>query len=181
LRVVDDELRQADSILSDSNKPRLAARGVSRIESPRTLVEVIPTEGWLPVNAQIKVSDVATLARNIGGEQLYGDDRTIPLREMIQNATDAVRARRLLQNLPETWGDIYIRLGADTDGYWIEVQDSGVGMSTAVLTGPLLDFGTSYWGSELMLREYPGLLSKGFQSIGRLALVSSPSLCGAIS
>lgn len=170
LRMVDDELRQVDSILSDSNKPRLAARGVSRIESPSALVDVIPTQGWLPVNAQVKVTDVAALARNIGGEQLYGDDRTIPLREMIQNACDAVRARRVLQNLPENWGDVCVRLGSDTDGSWIEVEDNGVGMSTAVLTGPLLDFGTSYWGSELMLREYPGLLSKGFQATGRFGI-----------
>lgn len=170
LRMVDDELRQVDSILSDSNKPRLAARGVSRIESPTALVEVIPTKGWLPVNAHVKVTDVATLARNIGGEQLYGDDRTIPLREMIQNACDAVRARRVLQSLPENWGDVCVRLGSDTDGSWIEVEDCGVGMSTAVLTGPLLDFGTSYWGSELMLREYPGLISKGFQATGRFGI-----------
>jgi hypothetical protein len=140
------------------------------VESPQYLVDVIPTDQWLPVDARIKVTDVATLARNIGGEQLYGNDKTIPLRELIQNASDAIRARRLLQNHSDDWGKICIRLGSDTHGSWIEVEDTGIGMSTEVLTGPLLDFGISYWSSELMISEYPGLLSKGFQSTGRFGI-----------
>ncbi len=43
-------------------------------------------------------------------------------------------------------------------------------MSREVLCGPFLDFGTSYWGSELMIREQPGLMSRGFASTGQYGI-----------
>ncbi len=43
-------------------------------------------------------------------------------------------------------------------------------MSLPVLKGPLLDFGTSYWGSDLMISELPGLLAKGFESTGQYGI-----------
>jgi hypothetical protein len=113
---------------------------------------------------------VPALVARLGGKQLYGEDPTVPLRELIQNASDAVRARRLLEERPNDWGDIVVRLGEDASGHWFEVEDSGVGMSAQVLTGPLLDFGTTYWGSSLMRYESPGLLAKGFNPTGRYGI-----------
>jgi hypothetical protein len=43
-------------------------------------------------------------------------------------------------------------------------------MSTEVLTGPFLDFGNSFWGSDMQIKEYPGLLSKGFSSTGKYGI-----------
>ena len=43
-------------------------------------------------------------------------------------------------------------------------------MSDALLSGPFLDFGSSYWNSELVTSEHPGLLSKGFEPIGRFGI-----------
>lgn len=34
-------------------------------------------------------------------------------------------------------------MGEDEYGHWLEAEDTGVGMSKALLTGPLLDFGQS--------------------------------------
>ncbi len=99
LNLVDNELRQVDSLLADLNRePRLAVRGVAKIESPERLAEVIQTEGWLPVDTKVTVSNVAALASHIGGEQLYGNNLLVPLRELIQNASDAIRARRIIEN-----------------------------------------------------------------------------------
>ncbi len=68
------------------------------------------------------------------------------------------------------WGDITVRSGKDSEGYWIEIEDNGIGMSSEILKGPFLDFGNSSWGSRLMREEHPGLLAKGFQSIGRYGI-----------
>jgi hypothetical protein len=170
LQMVDRELHAVDALLSDLKKPRFRARGVERVEDPQRLAELIHTDGWLPIDARVKVSDVASLAARIGGRQLYGDDLTIPLRELIQNASDAIRARRLVDERSDDWGHIRVRTGRDEKGYWVEVEDNGLGMSMHVLTGPLLDFGVSYWGSELMQQEHPGLSRKGFEPTGQYGI-----------
>ena len=170
LRMVDRELHQVDSLLADLLRSRLLARGVAGVDNPSRLRKYIEVAGWSPVDARIHVSNVAELARKLGGEQLYGNDPIVPLRELIQNAADAVRARRLLENLPANWGRVTVRLGKDIQGWWLEVEDTGIGMSEAVLTGPLLDFGTTYWGSRLMREEHEGLWSKGFEPTGRFGI-----------
>jgi hypothetical protein len=172
LQMVDRELRQVDALLAD-NPPccdRFEARSVMKVEKPESLADLIKTEDWLPVDAKIRVSDVASLAMNIGGRQLYGDDRTVPLRELVQNAVDALRARHVLEDRQKDWGQVRVTLGKDVSGDWLEVEDTGLGMSKDLLTGPLVDFGSSYWGTQLMRREHPGLLGKGFQSIGQYGI-----------
>lgn len=170
LCMVDRELGEVDALLADKNKPRFYVKSVAGIEDPDRLERLIPTKGWVPVDASIKVSNVSSLVCNLGGEQLYGRDNTIPLRELIQNSIDAIKARRILENRSYDWGDIIVRSGKDSGAHWIEIEDNGVGMSSEVLKGPFLDFGTSYWGSQLMREEHSGLLSKGFQSIGRYGI-----------
>ncbi len=169
LQTVDHELRMVDALLADHGGRRFVARGVTGIEEPRRLAKYIRTENWLPVDAHIQVSDITRLIQQLGGEELYGKDYTVPLRELIQNAADAVRARRIEENLPN-WGRVDVRLGKDEIGEWIGVEDNGLGMSTEVLAGALLDFGKSYWGSSLMRSQFPGLASKGFQSTGRYGI-----------
>jgi hypothetical protein len=170
LRMVDDELRQVDALLGDTGHERLTARSVAGAEEAMRLAELVKTDGWLPVDAKIRVTDVASLVEKLGGRSLYGDEPMVAVRELIQNATDAVRARRIHEGRPDDWGDITVRLGQDGQGHWLEVEDTGIGMSTEVLTGPFLDFGTTYWGSPLMQRELPGLVSKGFTSTGKYGI-----------
>lgn len=170
LRMVDRELREVDALLADKHRHRFSVRSVAGTEDPDRLKKLIPTKSWVPVDSSIKVSNVSALVHNLGGEQLYGKDNTIPLRELIQNSIDAIKARRILENRPKDWGDIIVRSGKDSEVHWIEIEDNGIGMSSDVLIGPFLDFGTSYWGSRLMREEYPGLLSKGFQSIGKYGI-----------
>ena len=68
------------------------------------------------------------------------------------------------------WGEIVIRVGRDAIGDFLEVEDTGCGMSARVLSGPLLDFGVSYWDSGLMREEWPGLLARGFEPRGRYGI-----------
>lgn len=170
LRMVDHELRGVDSLLVDLKRKRLAVRGVAGVDSPSRFAEFIPTLGWMPVDAQVRVTNVAGLVKKLGGEELYGKDSTVPLRELIQNSADAIRARRALEQRDDDWGDVVVRRGRDETGDWIEVEDTGVGMSEYVVTGPFLDFGSSLWSSPGVVREFPSLLSRGFQSTGKYGI-----------
>jgi hypothetical protein len=170
LQGVDSELRCVDSLLRDEGRPPLLAASVAGIEDPIQLTKYITADGWSPVNAQVRVNDAVSLIRRLGGEGLYGHNPFVPLRELIQNAADAVRARRIEEPLESTSGTIAVRIGRDGNAEWIEVEDSGIGMSEALLTGPLLDFGTTYWTSQLMASEHPKLLASNFDSIGRFGI-----------
>lgn len=170
LQMIDRELKEVDSLLADTNRDRLRAIGIASIEDPKRLSKLIAVEGWQPVDTKIRVTNVAKLVSTLGGEQLYGDNSIVPLRELIQNASDAIRARRILENEPENFGNIIVRFGKDTHGQYIEVEDNGIGMSPKVLTGPFLDFGQSFWGTSLMHEELPGLESKGFLPTGKYGI-----------
>ncbi len=89
---------------------------------------------------------------------------------MIQNAADAIRARRCVKGTPADFGVISIALRERENGVWLEVQDNGIGMGANVLTGALLDFGTSLWRSNTMQQEHPGLIGRGLNPTGRFGI-----------
>lgn len=167
---VDRELRDIDSLFRETHREPLQAQGVAGIEDSRRLTKYIPTKDWVPVDTRVRVNDVASLVGRFGGAELFGRDPAIPLRELIQNARDAIRARRIREDRAEDWGEIAVRLGRDSRGEWIEFKDTGKGMSEECLVGPLLDFGTSYWNSDLMIRENPGLMGSGFEPTGKYGI-----------
>ncbi len=171
IRMIDAELRAVDVLLQANNRRRLTARAVKAAGSPTALREFIGTEGWQPVDTELRVSNVPGLVRLLGGERLYGSDPTVPLRELIQNAADAIRAKRSLGGYAKTDGAVQVWLRKDSErNWWLDVQDDGVGMSRRVLTGTLLDFGRSLWGGEGVRQEFPGLISLGMQATGRFGI-----------
>lgn len=170
LRMIDEELRAVDALLADKGMNRFAARRVAGIESPERLTSYIPTAGWTPVDASVQVSDVPRLLTCLGGKELYGRDLRVPLRELVQNSADALRARWAIEGRPEGWGQVSVRLGEDGNKHWLEVEDNGIGMSPTVLTKYLLDFSTTFWGSSAMIDELPGLLGSGFRPTGKYGI-----------
>ncbi|QXP52858.1 ATP-binding protein [Cellulophaga sp. HaHa_2_1] len=170
LKMIDKELKGVDSLLTDTNRPRLQAIGVASIDEPSRLSKLVTVNDWQPVDTKIKVSNVAKLVGNLGGSQLYGENIIVPLRELIQNSSDAIRARRIIENEIPEFGTINICFGKDSDGDFIEIEDNGIGMSPKVLSGPFLDFGESFWGTSLMHQEIPQLEFKGFQSTGKFGI-----------
>jgi len=172
LAMVDREFRSVDSLLADCGQPRLAIRGVAGAENLEALASLIPTDDWMPVDARVQVSDVVHLVEQLGGRELYGSKPEVPLRELVQNASDSVRARRVVDDCSDDWGSVTVAVGeADADGRrWLEVLDTGVGMSREVLASHLLDFGRSFWDSRQVVEEFPGLLASGFQPTGRFGI-----------
>ena len=57
------------------------------------------------------ISNVARLITTLGGKELYGkeDHQLIVLRELIQNARDAIHARRLIEGEENFNGKISVR------------------------------------------------------------------------
>ncbi|RAG81740.1 hypothetical protein DN069_31270 [Streptacidiphilus pinicola] len=175
LAMVDAEINAIDGILADLQKPRFQAKAVAGVADVTALAELIPTQGWYPIDAQVRASDVVSLVRRLGGAELYGKNPRIALRELISNAADAVRAKRHLMeisNVPawEISGDITVGIVENSGEAWLFIRDTGVGMTKEVMAGPLLNFGTSYWGTAASRRDLPGLLSSGFRPTGRYGL-----------
>ena len=170
LNGVDRELRDVDLLLQSRGRELLKARRVKGAGSPEILARSVQTRGWRPVDARLQVSDVPRIVENLGGAKLYGDDPTVALRELIQNAADAVQARRKYQNRAADWGLISVGLLSRDGENWLVVEDNGIGMSEQVLTGPLLDFGTSFWRSSQAIEEFPGLMAAGMHAIGRFGI-----------
>lgn len=170
LKMIDEELRSADTLLLETGRRPFLARGVYGLSSAKDLSAYVKVEGWTPLDTKIRVGNVGKLVKMLGGEQLYGNNsKWVPFRELIQNGTDAVRARRLLK--PDRYtGEVRISFEERDGEQFILFFDNGIGMSEAVLTGPFLDFGQSFWGTGLMNREFPGLAAKGFKSTGRFGI-----------
>lgn len=170
LRMVDRELRAVDSLLADLGKSRMAVRSVLGVDDPRRLALVIPTDGWIPIDAQVVIGDVSGLVMKLGGAELYGDRPEVAIRELIANGSDAVSLRRSIEGTEDYAGKVTVRLDERSDGFYLEVNDNGVGMSPDVLTQALLDFGRSFWGSALMRKEFPGLVASGYRATGRYGI-----------
>lgn len=170
LHLADSELRAADAVLQQSGRQRLAANHVVGAYDPRQLSRIVQVTGWSPVSTRLHVSNVAQLVERLGGKQLYGDDPHVALRELLQNARDAVIARRCKSDFAEDWGEINVELIENDDGQFLSVLDTGVGMSESTLSTALLDFGQSYWQTQSMLYEHPGLAANGFEPTGQFGI-----------
>ena len=178
IRLVDKEIRHANALLRSRPQSRISPefliRQVAGVSSPEAMNAFLRTQGWKPWHAELHVGNIERLVKNLGGKNLYGladeaEHFAIVLRELLQNARDAIAARKQLDQGYN--GLVRVRLNdQDNAPALLEVIDDGVGMSQRVLTGPLLDFGSSFWKSDLLGEEFPGLRSSSFSSVGRYGI-----------
>ncbi|HVY86022.1 MAG TPA: ATP-binding protein, partial [Caulobacterales bacterium] len=174
-RMIEGELQQTNALFAERQVQALAMSGVQGADNPRLFARYVKTAGWEPVNAEVRVTDPVGLARTLGGRSLYGGTAFPVLRELIQNAADAVRARRKLENRELTWGRIKLTVetaeaDAKDHSVWLHIDDNGIGMSQIVLTTTLIDFGKSIWNSAQLRQEYPGLASVGISPVGKFGI-----------
>jgi hypothetical protein len=156
---------------ANSEAPPFKIKRIRGAGQPSLLEKHVRTRDWHPSSAMVHVGNVERVVRTLGGSQLYSDVANhlgIVLREIIQNARDAVVARREMET--EFQGRIVVRLGRDNSRWMVTIEDDGVGMSERVLLGPLIDFGNSLWSSSLVQTEFPGLRSSEFRAVGRYGI-----------
>ena len=174
--LLDKEIKDCNELLRSAPgfaRTRFARTRVAGAGRARETAKYVQTDGWEPTDSTVHVSDVAALVSSLGGENLYGKDvdhLEIALRELVQNAADAILARRAMD---ESYGrgQLTVRLiGQAGAPYTLQVDDDGTGMSQATMTKDMLDFGKSFWASERASREFPGLQSSGYSSVGRFGI-----------
>lgn len=169
VRAFDNELKLSNELLKPDGLsfPHV---GVIGAESREALSEYIEADNWKPCDLSVHTSNVRNLITSLGGSKLYGKNNQVfvALRELIQNARDAIVARQFVEPL-FSQGEILIREYQKDEDYYIEVIDNGVGMSLDCIKNNLLNFGSSYWKSSLSKRENPGLKSK-FHPIGKYGI-----------
>jgi len=171
IQMVNKELSGSSALLQDRGLAPFRLKRVFGTESPEVLAQQIRTADWRPVDAEIRVSDPIGLASTLGGSTLYGQGNTfVSVRELLQNAVDAVRARRILQSRANDWGEVRVTIEESHSEWWLHVDDNGLGMSERVLTGPLVDFGRSFWASSLLREEFPGLETRNPRPIGKFGI-----------
>jgi hypothetical protein len=171
VKMIDNEIRVANRILKNNGRNELRAKGVSGAQDISVFLQNVPVQGWQPIDIDFQISRVGDVIEKFGGAKLYGDDPRLAMRELIQNAADAIRARRLYRDKPEL-GRIDISMTENTvDGtWWLHVQDNGIGMSRYVLTEVLLDFGRSLWSDSALRQQWKGLAGKHFEAVGQFGI-----------
>jgi Histidine kinase-, DNA gyrase B-, and HSP90-like ATPase len=171
LTMINEELYAVDNFLECNNLPRLKVNKVKGLSRPSDLaIHHIRTKGWQPVNSRLKISNVSHVAEMLGGEKLYGSSLSNPLRELIQNAMDAIRARRKLDGRSDEWGEVSVALEEDDGSHFLKLKDNGLGMSPYTMSNVLVDFGKSIWGSDTLTSEFPGLLSLNVKHTGKFGI-----------
>lgn len=172
IKVFDNEIKASNELLKEQGLD-FPHRGVSGATSKEALSKYIETKDWEPCSFDVHASNVKALIVNLGGQQLYGDEipHFVILRELIQNARDAIIARKCIEDTFQD-GRIYVHIQSKpgTSNSFIEISDNGIGMSKSCIKGHLLNFGSSYWLSSLSKQENPGLRSSGFSSVGKYGI-----------
>jgi hypothetical protein len=170
LKVIDNEIKQSNTQLSNNGETPFPIFGVKNVHNLSELQKDIETEDWKAHEVSIHTNNIEKIVRDLGGEQLYGKSCNklyIVVRELIQNARDAIVARRNIETHFISKGKILITLEEKGDRTWLHVSDDGVGMSERTLTTTLLDFSSSFWESDNVLDEFKGLSSSPFKSVGQ--------------
>lgn len=121
---------------------------------PGRIKRNIISEGY--VSGQYRLTlDQGRIMELLVGKELYSDPAVF-VRELIQNAIDAVRTREKLdKNLPSNWTpQINIRCWMDEGGYhWFRIEDNGIGMTEDVIMNYFLKIGRSYYTSDTFQSE----------------------------
>lgn len=167
--LIDREIKDSQRILGEHSKEPFPVNGVLGAHSAAAFSKYLPVKGWFPVDVYPKIGDVPHLIERLGGSALYGDNPSVAIRELIQNAIDSCAAYEAL--VKKGGRRVEVKLLKNAGDQWvISVSDNGIGMSRYVLTNVLMDFGKSLWSSSDVMNEFPGLISSGFSSGGKFGI-----------
>lgn len=151
---------------------RLSLVGVQGASAPEDFEKLVKTDGFLPLEVNVKASSIDRLVRLLAGESLYGKNLFAPVRELIQNALDAILLKRVtaatdadraLCNLP-----IEVKLQTDPTSAVLCISDWGIGMTKRILTEHLLTIASDYWEGQFHV-DFPKA-SESFSPAGKFGI-----------
>lgn len=141
-----------------------------------------PDINYIPYKATFESADADLLKLLV--KPLYGDRPEIGIRELTQNAVDAVlECQEYCKKHPELSdvefldqeAEIVISLSKEKDDWWLTVSDKGIGMTLDTVRNFFLKAGASILGSEEWKKEFVNengksqVLRSGHFGIGILA------------
>lgn len=121
---------------------------------PGKIKRTIKADGYVSGQYHLTM-DQDQIMELLVGEELYSDP-SVFVRELIQNAIDAVRTRQQLdRNLPGNWKpQVNICSWMDEEGYhWFRIEDNGTGMTKEIIENHFLKIGSSYYASDTFEKE----------------------------
>jgi hypothetical protein len=137
LDVVDDEVRRCRAVL-ETCQPRWRSLTLPGDVDRRNII----SDGYKYGDFRFELDRSAVLEL-FTGERLY-EDPYVFVRELLQNAIDAVRLRQVLH--PGDPGGVAVSCWEDRDGFvWFRIDDDGVGMDEERLREYFLRVGRSYY------------------------------------
>ena len=168
LQMIDDELRNVEALCLDLGRPTFTASSVAGISTPERLASFVRTSGWTPIDATLKVTNVAKIVANLGGDKLYGQSPMVALRELIANSADASKLLAAYTDLNPP--AVKVRLFHQGGHDWVELIDNGIGMLRDDMVSSLLDFGTSQWSASLRDPEFAHISPGEYKPRGRFGI-----------
>jgi Histidine kinase-, DNA gyrase B-, and HSP90-like ATPase len=175
LKGLDEEIRSVRRYLDrrSSSTGRLSLQGVRGITSPEEAALFVPTSGFLPIEINLRTGSIERLVQLLAGESLYGPEPMAAVRELIQNARDAVmlKAATASSEFDKTSLSIPIRIELRTSSSEprLEVRDPGNGMTRKIMTDFLLSIASDYWATQFHA-DYPHVRDRDFQPAGRFGI-----------
>lgn len=174
LRGLDTEIRQVRSFLQKRtvSSGRLTLVGVRGAGSPDQASKFVRTSGFLPLEIGVRASSITRLVKLLAGESLYGRNFMAPVRELVQNAIDAVLLKRSVATSPADKAvaalPISVLLAEEGGTFSLTVRDWGIGMSQRVITDHLLTIASDYWEGQYF-SDFPGG-ARSFTPTGRFGI-----------
>ncbi|HNC53313.1 MAG TPA: ATP-binding protein [Accumulibacter sp.] len=151
-----EQLKKSNEWVTHTLKQRLA-----RHEFPWRKVDDtnIETAGFIRDTFEFTI-DQAKILDLLTGHTLYNDTNVV-LREVVQNAIDAIR----LQFYPDARTEGKIRIFWDSKSRHLSVQDNGTGMTQRIINDFLLRVGSSRYQDPEFRKQHPE-----FSSISRFGI-----------
>jgi hypothetical protein len=172
---LDNEINLAREYLSAraSSKGRFSLEGVKSVRSPKNFATLVKPYNFEPLDVRVYPQSIERLVNLLGGKSLYGHDYFAPIRELLQNARDAILLKQTSDqafNLPKSLHEIHVGLKFDLEGGYLSVEDNGVGMSPIVISNYLLGIAADYWNSHEFFSDFPGVSAHGFKPAGKFGI-----------
>jgi hypothetical protein len=172
---LDNEIRSVREYLDNRScsRDRFTLTGVTSAASPEELSKLVETEGFEPIDIRLQPTSMERLVDLLGGKALYGENSFAPVRELVQNARDAIElrlAREKAQKILGLPGHIDVRVDIEGETSYLVVADNGVGMSEKTVTKHLLGVASDYWSSKEFFEDFPGTASEGFRPVGKFGI-----------
>lgn len=156
-----------------NSENRFSLEGVRAANSPQSFATCVVPNGFEPVDVRFRPGSIERLVNILGGQTLYGDDKYAPLRELIQNARDAILLRLSEERLAgETnyQGELSVGLTRTGDQTLLSVSDNGVGMTQDIMRKYLLGIASDFWKSSDFFSAYPSAYEQGFRPAGKFGI-----------